>query len=87
MLLLAPEDAIDFIHQGIKLDLRFLGVEGFRIIPTGAIQPLQEFSNGIDDCDITYEEFLDSTFRLIQGGISQGIIFDVVFDTNSEMNY
>jgi hypothetical protein len=83
MFLLSPEVAADFIERGIESGLRLVGIDGFSVLHTGCIQLRQEFSNAIDDCAMSYEEFMVATMDLIQAGSSEEILFDVVFDTST----
>ncbi len=45
VLLLPSEEAVRLLDDCLDSEIRFLGVEAFRLFPDGRIQPAMEFSN------------------------------------------
>ena len=64
LFLLRLEDAVEFIIRGNELGLHLLGVEGFRVTPAGAYQPVQEASNDI--VDYSGKDFVGDTIALVR---------------------
>lgn len=77
--LLPASDALGFVRAGIDSGLSLQGVEGFRILKEGAIQPTQDFSNDLVD-SVTPSAFVEDTEALIRRGIHESIWFEVVFE-------
>ena len=50
MLLLSGRDGIDYINQALSHSWKVIGVEGFHLLPTGAIQPDSRLELGTEDC-------------------------------------
>jgi hypothetical protein len=45
LLLLKSEDAIQLLDDCAKVEVRFLGVEAFRLFENGSVQPSMDYSN------------------------------------------
>lgn len=67
LFLLKPMNAVAHIDAGYGLGLTLTGVEGFIIFRERCVRPRQELSNGSADCQLSEEEFLESTKQLIFG--------------------
>jgi hypothetical protein len=80
LFLLSATAASDFVQRGRDLNLRLVGVEGFRKTEAGAFQPKQEFSNDLADFVLDNDEFVRNTLELIEKGGAQGLLFQVVFE-------
>ena len=45
LLLLASADAVNLLDDSLNSEVKFLGVEAFRVFDNGSVQPTMEFSN------------------------------------------
>jgi hypothetical protein len=77
LFLLHPADAMEFITEGRNLGLAFLGVDGFWVASTGAVQPEQEMCNDI--AEYHGDDFVGDTMQLIRSYDRPGVLFQVVF--------
>ena len=50
MLLLSAEDALDYIGQALRASINVIGLEGFHLLPGGAVQPDMQLELGLHHC-------------------------------------
>jgi hypothetical protein len=82
--ILSCHDSIDLILDGLAAGGELLGVESFRIVDTGAIQPEQEFSTDITGFTSGYAEFIIHTLIIIRMASPMDMKFEVVWKNLSE---
>jgi hypothetical protein len=77
--ILSCHDSIDLILDGLAAGGELLGVESFRIVRDGAIQPEQEFSTDIGNFASGYAEFIVHTLTIIRMASPMDMKFEVVW--------
>lgn len=50
MVLLRPEDALDYVEQAQEASLEVIGLEGFRLLAEGGIQPDMTMEVSLEHC-------------------------------------
>ena len=83
ILLLRPNDSIDFIRECVQNNLVLLGVDGFKVGKTW-IQPEQDHSNDVDDYNLDQLQFVEATINFIQERKNLDIWFEIVFEEKSD---
>ncbi|TCS62912.1 hypothetical protein [Varunaivibrio sulfuroxidans] len=77
LLLLKPRDALNLICTGVAASNRLLRVEGFWLLPSGAIQPDMGLIYDVDDFN-DEKEFLRAVGGLLLGEITNnGVAFEI----------
>ena len=66
LFLLKPDDAISFIDDCVREGFILLGVDGFIVWESGAVQPHLEHSNDIEDTNLSQEMFILETKDFIR---------------------
>ena len=73
--LLRPADAVRFVEEHLAAGVPILGIEGFRSVAEGKIQPLQEHTIDFDEEAVSTHQ---QAIRFLEERLNLGLWFEVV---------
>ena len=84
MMLLTGQDGIDYIHRALEASIDVVGIEGFHLLPNGAIQPDMRLEVGVQHCTDPTELRSKVLETLDDFKHDRTVVFEIYLEDNSQ---